>query len=135
MLYLMAATAVLLLHLGFIVFVLFGGLLVARWRWMLAVHLPAVAWGVFIELSGRDCPLTSVENFFRMRAGQSGYTESFIEHYLLTLIYPAGLSSGIQWLLALVVIVLNLAIYGWLFYRHRHSARTHAGRNDAQTRR
>lgn len=135
MLYLMATTAVLLLHLGFIVFVLFGGLLVARWRWMFAVHLPAVAWGVFIELSGRDCPLTHVENFFHIRAGQSGYTESFVEHYLLALLYPAGLSSEIQWLLALVVIVLNLAIYGWLFYRRRHSARMYTGTSDAQARR
>jgi len=119
-----AADGVLLLHLAFILFALFGGLLALRWRWFPWVHLPAAIWGFWVELSGRICPLTALENALRRRAGEAGYGESFIEHYLLDLIYPAGLTSTIQYLLAAVVIVVNLAIYGWLckYKRNRHSS-------------
>ena len=61
-------------------FVVAGGILAARWRWIVIIHLPAAAWGFFVELTGRICPLTSAENYLRARAGQSGYAESFIEH-------------------------------------------------------
>ncbi len=114
-----AADAVLLFHLAFILFAVFGGALGARWRWMPLLHLPAAAWGVFVELTGRICPLTYLENALRIRAGQSGYTESFIEHYLLPLIYPSGLTREIQWGLAAVVLGVNLAIYVWLVLRRR----------------
>lgn len=112
MLYLVAAGAVLLLHLGFIASVLFGALLVARRPWVAALHLPALAWGLYIEISGGICPLTPAENFFRRQAGQSGYTESFVEHYLLALIYPDGLTPSMQLVLAAVVAVLNAVLYG-----------------------
>lgn len=113
-----AADSVLLLHLAFILFVLLGGAMTVWWRWSPLVHLPAAAWGFFVELAGRVCPLTYLENYFRIKAGQSGYTESFIEHYLLDIIYPSGLTREIQLALAGVVIVVNMAIYGWLFF-HR----------------
>ena len=114
-----AADSVLLLHLAFILFVLLGGAMTVWWRWSPFVHLPAAAWGFFVELTGRVCPLTYLENYFRIKAGQSGYTESFIEHYLLDIIYPSGLTREIQFALAGVVIVVNIIIYGWLFYRGR----------------
>jgi len=115
----LAADGVLLLHLAFIVFALLGAALGVRWPRILLLHLPAAAWGFFVELSGRVCPLTTLENHLRLRAGQSGYTESFIEHYLLGLIYPAGLTRDVQLALAGVVVVVNLAIYGWLVFRWR----------------
>lgn len=115
----LAADGVLLLHLAFILFALFGGLLAARWRWMPLVHLPASAWAIFVELTGRICPLTYLENDFRLRAGQSGYTTSFVEHYLLNVIYPPGLTREVQFVLAATVIVINIAIYVWLFLRRR----------------
>ncbi len=114
-----AAEAVLSVHFGFILFVLFGAMLVARWHWMVAVHLPAAVWGGFVELTGRVCPLTYAENYLRNRAGESGYAQGFIEHYLLPLIYPAGLTQRIQYLLAAVVVLVNVLIYGWLLYRRR----------------
>ena len=92
MLYRLAADAVLLLHLGFIVFVLLGGLLALRWRRAPLLHLPAVVWGVYIELSGGLCPLTPLENRLRVLAGQAGFEGGFIEHYLLPLIYPASMN-------------------------------------------
>jgi Protein of Unknown function (DUF2784) len=121
MLFQFAAAAVLLLHLSFILFVLLGGVITAWWRWMPIVHLPAAAWGIFVELTGRTCPLTYLENHFRIEAGQSGYGESFIEHYLLTIIYPAGLTRGVQFALAGAVVMVNVAVYGWLLYL-RHMA-------------
>jgi len=123
MLYRLGAEAVLLLHLGFIAFALLGGLLAARWRWIVWLHLPAAAWGFFVEISGRVCPLTDAENFLRVQAGQSGYAESFLEHYLLAVIYPEGLTRGIQWGLALLVVGVNVAVYGWLLRRRVRSPR------------
>jgi hypothetical protein len=123
MLFRLAADAVLLLHLGFILFALLGAALALRWRWMPVVHLPAAAWGFFVELTGRVCPLTDWENRFRLLAGQAGYAESFIEHYLLAVIYPAGLTREIQFVLAGIVVIVNVALYGWLLLRRRGSGR------------
>jgi hypothetical protein len=123
MFYRVAADAVLLLHFAFIAFILLGATLVARWRWLITVHLPAAMWGFFVELTGRICPLTYAENFFLVKAGQSGYTESFIEHYLLAIIYPAGLTREVQIVLAGVVFVINMAIYVWLFLSLHQSGR------------
>jgi hypothetical protein len=110
----LAAEGVLLLHLAFILFALLGGVLALRWRWMPLVHLPAGAWAIFVELTGRICPLTYLENAFRIRAGQSGYSESFIEHYLLDVMYPIGLTREVQLVLAAAVVVINIAIYLWI---------------------
>ena len=125
MLFRVAADAVLVLHLAFIAFALVGAALTVRWPWIPLVHLPAASWGIFVELSGRICPLTYLENHLRIEAGQSGYAESFIEHYLLDIIYPAGLGADLQMLLAAVVATTNAVIYGWLIHRRRHGARRH----------
>jgi hypothetical protein len=126
MLYRVAAEGVLLLHLAFIVFAVLGAAVAARWRWVVVVHLPAAAWAFFVELTGRVCPLTYAENYLRINAGQAGYTESFIEHYLLAIIYPAGLTRETQFVLAALVVIANVAIYGWLFYPRRTSNQTDA---------
>ena len=117
MLYRIGADAVLILHLSFIVFVLLGGLLVAWKRGFMLLHLPAVAWGIFVELTGGRCPLTQWENLLRQLAGSAGYQAGFVEHYLLPLIYPAWLSVPVQYALATVVVVVNLLIYGAVWHR------------------
>jgi len=117
MLYRLSAEAVLLLHFAFIAFVLFGAAFALRWRWVTAVHLPAAAWGCLIELTGWICPLTYAENYLLAQAGQSGYSEGFIEHYLLRIIYPEGLTPQIQLVLAAVVVIVNALIYGWVWRR------------------
>jgi len=119
MLYHVSADAVLLLHLSFIAFVLLGALLAMRWRWIVALHLPAVAWACFVELTGRICPLTYAENYLWTRAGRAPYSQDFIQHYLLALIYPAGLTARIQGVLAAAVVLINVLIYGWLLRRWR----------------
>ncbi|MDD1635752.1 MAG: DUF2784 domain-containing protein [Methylococcaceae bacterium] len=119
MLYRYSADAILFLHLAFIVFVVIGGLLAVWRRGVLFIHLPAALWGVFVELTGRVCPLTSLENTFRIKAGYAGYSKSFVEHYLLGIIYPEGLTREVQYFLGALVVVVNVAIYLWLFYRFR----------------
>ena len=119
MIYRIAADAVVLVHFAFIVFVALGALLAVRWRWVPWLHIPALLWGVLVETTGRLCPLTDLENALRTKAGQSGYRGGFIEHYLLAIIYPEGLTRGIQLALALAVIAINLTIYGWLRHRRR----------------
>lgn len=123
MLFRLAADAVLLLHLAFIVFAVLGAALAFRWRWMPIVHLPAAAWGIFVELTGRICPLTYLENDFRLKAGQAGYDESFIEHYLLNIIYPSGLTADLQYILAGIVLVINLTLYSALLLGKHPTAR------------
>ncbi|MBL6986702.1 MAG: DUF2784 domain-containing protein [Methylobacter sp.] len=117
MIYRFLADFVLILHFLFIGFVVFGGLLVLRYFWIALIHLPAVFWGVFIELTGGLCPLTVMEVEFRRMAGDSGYSVSFIEHYLLPIIYPIGLTRDIQFWLAGSVMLINIAIYGVIVYR------------------
>jgi hypothetical protein len=115
--YRLLADAVLLLHLGFILFVVFGALLVARRRRWLPVHLAAAAWGFLVEATGAACPLTSAELHFRRLAGQAGYEGGFVEHYLLPLIYPAGLTRNLQLALGLGVLVINAVLYSWIWRR------------------
>jgi hypothetical protein len=106
------------LHVLFVLFVVAGGLLVLRWRWVAWLHLPAAVWGALIELGGWICPLTPLEKALRARAGDAGYPGDFIEHYLLPVLYPAALTRGVQLALGLSVIAVNLAIY-WYVARHR----------------
>jgi hypothetical protein len=119
MLYSELANLVLVLHAAFVVFVLFGGLLALRWRMLLWLHLPSVLWVILIELNGWICPLTPLENRLREAAGARGYSGGFIEHYLLPLIYPPGLTPGVQALFAAIVVVVNIAVYGLLWRTHR----------------
>lgn len=117
MAYRILADTVLVVHLGFILFVVAGGLLVP-WRSGVAwVHLPAVAWGALIEFMGWICPLTPLELWARSRAGETGYTGGFIEHYLLPVVYPSGLTREVQIVLGALVLIVNLAVYAWVVRR------------------
>ena len=118
----LAADALVLIHLGFILFVLLGGLLLLRWPRLIWLHLPAVAWGIVVECLHLGCPLTPWENQMRGMAGQAGYDGGFIEHYLIPLIYPAGLTPQIQIWLGAIVVLVNLTVYAWLIWRWRNKA-------------
>jgi hypothetical protein len=117
--YRLLADAVLIVHLAFIVFVALGGLLVLHWPRLAWVHLPAIAWGAWIEFSGSICPLTPLEIGLRARSGEATYTGGFIEHYITRLIYPEGLDRRHQIVLGAFVLVLNAGIYAWLLWRRR----------------
>lgn len=116
---LILADAVLVLHLAFVVFVLFGGLLALKWRRAIWFHLPAAAWGAFIEFSGWICPLTPLENWLRRQGGEAGYPGDFLSQYLLSILYPDALTPQIQIVFGLVVLAVNLIIYGGLWRAYR----------------
>ena len=120
------ADLVLLLHGAFIAFALLGALAALVWRRAPLLHLPAVAWGVGIELYGGTCPLTPLENALRKAAGSQTYAGGFIERYLTPLVYPAGLTPAAQWMLALGLLVVNGLLYTWVFRRGRRLPPPHA---------
>ena len=113
------ADLVVVLHLAFILFATLGGLLVLKWRWVAWAHVPAAAWGAFIELTGGICPLTPLETSLRAAAGQDAYEGDFVQHYLLPIVYPAGLTTDVQYVLGIVLLVLNASIYAFLWRRER----------------
>ncbi|OGP72478.1 MAG: hypothetical protein A2Y80_00895 [Deltaproteobacteria bacterium RBG_13_58_19] len=117
MLYRRLVDLVILVHLGFVVFVLLGGLLVLKHKRVMWLHLPAVLWAALLEFTGRICPLTPLENWLRQKSGASLYHTGFIEHYLLPLLYPDRLTRQMQIMLGVLVLALNLGIYCWLWFR------------------
>lgn len=121
MLYRLAADAIVLLHLAYVIFVLAGGLLVLRWRWVAWLHLPAVTWAVLLEFRGWLCPLTPLELKLRASGGQAGYGGGFIEHYILPVLYPAELDNALQSAIGSLVILINIAVYGWVLWRLKNS--------------
>jgi hypothetical protein len=115
--YRLLANAVVAFHALFILFVVAGGFLAWRWRWVAAVHIPCAVWGMLIEFRGGICPLTPLENTLRAKAGQQGYSGGFIEHYVLPAMYPSGLTPRVQIMLGTFVLVINVLAYGVLIRR------------------
>ncbi|MBU2622644.1 MAG: DUF2784 domain-containing protein [Proteobacteria bacterium] len=113
----MAADIIVLVHLMFIVFVVTGGFFVLKWPKIAWLHIPAVIWGALIEFAGWVCPLTPVENSLREAGGKAAYQSEFINHYIIPVIYPAGLTREIQFVMGCIVIVLNVLIYGMLIVK------------------
>jgi hypothetical protein len=105
------ADAVVVVHFAFVLFVLFGGLLVLRWRWVRWLLLPAAAWGAMIVFAGWTCPLTPLEKWLRREGNLGGYEGGFVEHYILPVLYPQALTRNVQLVLGLIVVLLNLFIY------------------------
>ena len=121
--YRLAADAVLIGHVAFVLFVLLGGLMVLHRPKLAWAHVPAVLWGALVELTGWICPLTPLEVALRRAAGSAGYSGGFVDHYLTAALYPDGISRAIQATLGVAVVVLNAAIYAAVLQRHlRHRA-------------
>ena len=116
------ADGVVLLHFGSILSVVFGGFRLLCWKWIAGLHLPAVLWAAAIGFRHGVCPLTPLEQELRLAAGEAGYSGSFIEHYLIPIIYPAGLDERLQYILGTLVIAINLVIYGWVLFRRSHGS-------------
>ena len=117
MLFGLLANLVVLAHALFVAFVVLGGFLTWRRRWVAWLHVPAAVWGVLIEYAGWVCPLTPLENYFRMRAGLEGYGGGFVEHYVIPLLYPAGLTPPKHLVLGTFALTVNLFAYGVLVRR------------------
>jgi hypothetical protein len=121
--YRLLADLVLIVHAGFVAFVVLGALLALRWPRIAWVHVPVVLWGAGIEFLGGICPLTPLENHWRRLAGELGYPGDFVEHYLLSALYPDGLTRQVQLSLGALVLLINVAIYAWIFWRRRSDRR------------
>ena len=117
MLYRLLADAVVILHVGFVVFVLLGGFFAWRWRRIAWLHVPTALYGVTIEFVGWVCPLTPLENYFRRLAGQSGYAGGFVEHYIIPVLYPTDWTVSLRVVLGTVVLFVNALAYGVYFWR------------------
>jgi len=117
--YRLLADIVLILHAGFVAFVMLGALLVLRWPRLAWVHVPVALWGAGIEFLGGICPLTPLENHWRRLAGELGYPGGFVEHYFVSVLYPDGLTRRLQLVLGALVLVVNGAIYAWVLWRRR----------------
>ena len=115
--YAVLAGGVVLAHLLFVSFAVVGALLALRWRWVPWIHVPAVLWAAFIEISGGICPLTPIENQLRTAAGLDYYSGDFIAEYLFPLLYPEGLTREAQVVIGSLVVAINVTAYGWLFGR------------------
>jgi hypothetical protein len=121
--YKLLADLVVLVHAAFVLFVVLGGLLVARWRGLARIHLPAAIWAAIVEFFGWVCPLTPLENWLRQKAGESDYGSDFVARYILPTLYPEELTRELQIALGVLVILINLAIYIWIF---RATTNTHS---------
>ena len=122
MAYHLLADLVVVAHFMFVLFSLLGALLVIRWRKMMWLHLPAAVWAAGVEFSGKICPLTPLENWLRMRGGGAGYAGDFIGQYLLWLLYPFGLTRGVQIILGAIVVGINIGIYGYVIFVRKSGA-------------
>jgi hypothetical protein len=111
MLWSLLADALVVVHFGFTTFVIFGGFFTWRWHRIALLHLPALAWGCWVEISGAICPLTPLENHLRRLGGQAGYTGGFLAHYLAAVLYPPALTLHVQWVLAVLLITINAIAY------------------------
>ncbi len=117
--YHLLADFVVVIHFAFVLFSVLGALLVIWWRRIFYVHLPAAVWAAWIEFSGRICPLTPLENWLRIKGGDAPYGGDFVGHYLLSILYPAGLSRTVQFVLGGVVVGLNVIIYGCVLFARK----------------
>ena len=113
------ATLTLLLHFSFILFVIFGALLILRFKKIIYFHIPAVVWGAYIEFSHSICPLTHLENYFLKKAGKDQYSIDFVENYVFKIIYPPALDYEIQTYLGIILIFVNLVIYYYIVKKSR----------------
>ena len=122
MIYRALADLVLVTHLAFAAFTVLGGLLVLRRRSLLWLHLAAVLWGVVIQWANWTCPLTPLESYLREAGGEGGYRGGFVEHYVSMILYPENLTVELRYLLGVVLIAVNLLVYGYLFLRKRRAS-------------
>lgn len=118
-LYRLAADAVVIAHLVFILFVFLGGLTLFRWPRLVWVHIPAALWGGIVEFTGAPCPLTPLENLFRRAGNAESYSGGFVDHYIVPIVYPPGLTREVQWVLGGLILAINIAVYYRLLTRKR----------------
>lgn len=117
--YILLADAVALVHFLFVLFVTIGSLLALRWPRAAWFHAPALIWGLIVECAGTMCPLTPLESRLRVLGGDAGYSDDFVSHWLLPVLYPASLTRGLQMTLGGALLLLNVCLYAWILTKRR----------------
>jgi Protein of Unknown function (DUF2784) len=130
MIWSLLADSLVILHFAFTAFAIFGGFLTWRWPKVAFLHLPALAWGCWVEVSHSICPLTPWENHLRHLGGEAGYSGGFLAHYLVRVLYPPGLTWHIQWILAALLLLINAVAYTVLAIRVRRAVRVKAATDE-----
>jgi Protein of Unknown function (DUF2784) len=120
--YTLLADLVLVVHLAIVVFALLGGALVLRHPKVLWVHLPVLLWGVVVEWADWICPLTPLENYFLHLGGKAGYTGDFVARFVSRVLYPEHLTLSLRYVLGLILIAVNVVVYGYVILRRRRTA-------------
>jgi Protein of Unknown function (DUF2784) len=110
-------------HLLFILWVMFGVLVAPRRRWLAALHVASLVYGIVIELGPWPCPPTLAENFFEARAGIAPYQGPFLLHYLDAIVYP-NRSSALLTVVGGGICSANLLLYVWRFALTRNKCRS-----------
>ena len=123
MLYRALADTVLVAHFAFVLFAVLGGLLALRWRRAVWLHVPALAWGVLVQLANWECPLTPLENYFRRLGGEAGYAGGFVEHYVSAILYPEQIGPALRFVTGLLLLAVNLVAYSYVFHGARGALR------------
>lgn len=123
--YVLLADGIVVLHLGFVAFVIAGGFLAWRWPQIMWGHVPAALWGILVEAAGLTCPLTPLEQWLRQQSGHPIASDDFVDRYLLPILYPEGLTRTVQLLLALVVVIVNAFAYARIWKSHFASHSSH----------
>ena len=119
----LAADIILIIHFAFILFVIFGALLFFVTTKIIFIHLPALIWGLYIELTHSICPLTYLENWLLQKANLTTYSEGFIQYYLVPIVYPTNLTKDIQIYLGIGLIVINIVIYAFIFGKMKKNSK------------
>ena len=112
--YELAADIILIIHFLFIIFVIFGAFLFFVAKKIVFIHIPAIIWGSYIELTHSICPLTYLENWFLHKANLITYSGGFIQNYLVPIVYPVNITKDLQIFLGIGIIVINIVIYAFI---------------------
>ena len=105
------ADGAVVLHFGFLAFLVVGGLVALRWRRVVWAHLAAVGWSIGILTVGQTCPLTALERWATVRAGGEATREGFIDRYVEDVVYPGSLTGPVRAAVALVVVLSWLLVW------------------------
>jgi hypothetical protein len=115
--YLILADAVLIVHLLYIAWVIFGTLFTCKRPWLGAIHIATILWGIIAETTSAPCPLTVAENWCEARSGVAPYHGPFLLHYLDAILYP-NVPAALLITVAVVICAFNLGIYVWRLRKH-----------------
>ncbi len=117
--YRILADLVAILHFLFVIFALFGAILALKWKRAMWLQIPAALWAAAVEYANLPCPITPLEKWLIRKEGLKAYQGSFVEHHMLSILYPGQFDNSTRIILGTAVLLLNVVIYGKILRRSR----------------